>query len=70
MNKARCLNCDTVIESNPGLMFCNCWDEKLGDDNPGHGIDGGEDYQRIIGDINTVVVYNDNGKEEFIRNGG
>ena len=54
MNKARCKNCKTVIESKHRHDFvaCECFQDE--EHNTGIFIDGGNDYRRCGGNLNNL----------------
>lgn len=57
-NRAKCKNCEEVIESKFRHDFQSCSCFKATEGARGVAIDGGQDYSRRVGDPNDIIEVN------------
>ena len=66
-NRAKCRNCETVIESVHvhDMVACECYKHETG--NTGIWIDGGTDYSRIGGNLSNFLWVADDDSVRELR---
>jgi hypothetical protein len=57
MSKAKCMNCDTVIESRHIHDFVTCKCFRNQKENTGIFLDGGEEYSRFGGCMENLLLW-------------